>query len=40
MSKSDLKVNNFGLIIRLMDCWSLLINLIDQDQIGSIVEAK
>ena len=40
MSKSDLQVNNFGFIIRLMDCMSLLINSIDRDHSGLIVEAK
>ncbi|MBT0984591.1 hypothetical protein KJ032_26515, partial [Salmonella enterica subsp. enterica serovar Typhimurium] len=40
MSKSDLQVNNFGFIIRLMDCMSLLINSIDRDQPWLIVEAK
>ena len=40
MSKSDLQVNNFGFIIRLMDCRSLLINSINRDHTGSIVEAK
>ena len=30
MSKSDLQVNNFGFIIRLMDCRSLLISSINR----------
>ena len=40
MSKSGLQANNFGLIIKFMDCRSFLINIIDWDQTGSIVEAK
>ena len=30
MSKSDFQVNNFGFIIRLIDCMSLLINSINR----------